>query len=41
MGVVGDIRQKDQVKVVDPIWDTMLHEARSAAASDPILAAFL
>lgn len=41
MGVMGDIRQKEQVKVVDPIWDTMLHEARSAADRDPILAAFL
>jgi serine O-acetyltransferase len=41
MGVMGDIRHKDQVKVVDPIWDTMLHEARAAAERDPILAAFL
>lgn len=41
MGVLGDIRQKEQVKMVDPIWDTMLHEARTAAERDPILAAFL
>ena len=41
MGVLGEIRHKDQVKVVDPIWDTMLHEARAAAERDPILAAFL
>lgn len=41
MGFVSDIRQKDQVKIVDPIWDTMLHEARAAAEKDPILAAFL
>lgn len=41
MGVFGDIRQKEQVKMVDPIWDTMLHEARAAAERDPILAAFL
>lgn len=41
MGVMGDIRQKEHVKSVDPIWDTMLHEARASAEKDPILAAFL
>jgi serine O-acetyltransferase len=37
-----DIRQIDgSVKTVDPIWDSMRHEARAAAERDPVLAAFL
>jgi serine O-acetyltransferase len=30
-----------QLAIVDPIWGSLLHEARSAAAQDPLLSAFL
>lgn len=39
-----DIRQVEglgAVKVMDPIWDSMREEARTAAEKDPLLAAFL
>lgn len=36
-----DVRQKEQVATVDPIWDTLREEARMAAEQDPLLAAFL
>jgi len=44
MVAVTDIRPLEglgAVKVVDPIWDSMREEARSAADRDPLLAAFL
>jgi len=44
MVAVTDIRPLEglgAVKVVDPIWDSMREEARSAADQDPLLAAFL
>lgn len=36
-----DIRAKDTVTAVDPIWDTLREEARLAIEQDPLLAAFL
>jgi serine O-acetyltransferase len=36
-----DIRAKDAVTTVDPIWDTLKEEARLAIEQDPLLAAFL
>ncbi|MFJ6325453.1 MULTISPECIES: serine O-acetyltransferase [unclassified Rhizobium] len=44
MVAVTDIRPLEgmgAVKVVDPIWDSMREEARTAAERDPLLAAFL
>ncbi|ENN86999.1 Serine acetyltransferase [Rhizobium freirei PRF 81] len=44
MVAATDIRQVEglgAVKVVDPIWDSMREEARTAAERDPLLAAFL
>ncbi|MGZ9720791.1 serine O-acetyltransferase [Rhizobium miluonense] len=44
MVAVTDIRPLEglgAVKVVDPIWDSMRDEARTAAERDPLLAAFL
>jgi serine O-acetyltransferase len=44
MVAATDIRQLDNVsalKTVDPIWDSMRDEARTAAERDPLLAAFL
>ena len=41
MVATSDIRHIDSVKTVDPIWDSMREEARAAADSDPVLAAFL
>lgn len=44
MVAVPDARHLDQVspvKIVDPIWNSMREEARSAAERDPLLAAFL
>ncbi|NKJ34604.1 serine O-acetyltransferase [Rhizobium sp. SG570] len=44
MVAVTDIRPLEglgAVKIVDPIWDSMREEARSAADRDPLLAAFL
>ena len=35
-----DVRQLDQISVVDPIWGSLLNEARTAAVEDPLLAAF-
>ncbi|MDQ1185834.1 serine O-acetyltransferase [Agrobacterium larrymoorei] len=32
--------QNDQITVVDPIWGSLLNEARTAAAQDPLLSAF-
>jgi serine O-acetyltransferase len=36
-----DIRIKEAVTTVDPIWDTLREEARLAIEQDPLLAAFL
>ncbi|MBB4347408.1 MULTISPECIES: serine O-acetyltransferase [Rhizobiaceae] len=36
-----DIRIKEPVATVDPIWDTLQQEARLAIEQDPLLAAFL
>jgi serine O-acetyltransferase len=41
MAARTEIRQRDMVSAVDPIWDTMRQEAKAAAESDPLLAAFL
>ncbi|KEQ08011.1 MULTISPECIES: serine O-acetyltransferase [Pseudorhizobium] len=41
MAARTEIRPNDPVASVDPIWDTMRQEARAAADSDPLLAAFL
>nr|CAD6616688.1 serine O-acetyltransferase [Rhizobium sp. TCK] len=41
MAARTEIRPKDPVATVDPIWDTMRQEARAAADNDPLLAAFL
>ncbi|MFS8046924.1 serine O-acetyltransferase [Rhizobium sp. BR 314] len=44
MVAVTDIRPLEgmsAVKIVDPIWDSMREEARTAAERDPLLAAFL
>ncbi|OJU02888.1 serine O-acetyltransferase [Metarhizobium album] len=35
-----EVRLSEHVKTMDPIWDSMRQEARSAAEQDPILAAF-
>ncbi|MEH3092727.1 MAG: serine O-acetyltransferase [Agrobacterium cavarae] len=35
-----ETRQNDQITVVDPIWSSLLNEARTAAAQDPLLSAF-
>ncbi len=36
-----EARQPEQLAIVDPIWGSLLNEARSAAAQDPLLSAFL
>ncbi|URK87894.1 serine O-acetyltransferase [Rhizobium sp. RCAM05350] len=36
-----DIRPTETVKIMDPIWDSLQEEARTAAQQDPLLAAFL
>lgn len=36
-----EARQPEQLAIVDPIWGSLLHEARSAVAQDPLLSAFL
>ncbi|MCF6368363.1 serine O-acetyltransferase [Rhizobium halophilum] len=41
MAARTDIRPQEPVASVDPIWDTMRQEARAAAESDRLLAAFL
>jgi serine O-acetyltransferase len=41
MAARTDIRQQELVATMDPIWDTLRHEARAAAEHDPVLAAFL
>ncbi|AXV15344.1 serine O-acetyltransferase [Neorhizobium sp. SOG26] len=41
MAARTEIRSKGTVPTVDPIWDTLREEAMTAAASDPLLAAFL
>ncbi len=41
MAARTEIRANDPVATVDPIWDAMREEARVAAESDPLLAAFL
>lgn len=41
MAARTEARQKEQVATVDPIWDTLREEARTAAEQDALLAAFL
>ncbi len=41
MAARTEIRSNEPLTSVDPIWDTMRQEARAAAESDPLLAAFL
>ena len=41
MAARTEIRHTEAVASVDPIWDTMQQEARTAAEADPLLAAFL
>ncbi|MDE1158792.1 MAG: serine O-acetyltransferase [Neorhizobium sp.] len=41
MAARTDIRAKELVASVDPIWDTLRQEARAATEQDPLLAAFL
>lgn len=41
MAARTDIRQKEPVSVVDPIWDTLRQEAQAAIEQEPLLAAFL
>ncbi len=41
MAARTEIRTKDAVATVDPIWDTLREEALTAAGQDPLLAAFL
>ncbi|MDB5522714.1 MAG: cysE1 [Rhizobium sp.] len=41
MALKPDIRSTDAITSVDPIWDTLKHEAQVAADSDPVLATFL
>jgi len=41
MAARTEIRTKDAVATVDPIWDTAREEALTAAGQDPLLAAFL
>ncbi len=36
-----DLAQREMIKPMDPIWDTLKHEACMAAERDPLLAAFL
>lgn len=36
----SEVRKADQISVVDPIWGSMLNEARVAVTSDPLLSAF-
>jgi serine O-acetyltransferase len=41
MAVKHDMRASEPLISVDPIWDLVRQEARAAAESDPVLAAFL
>ena len=41
MAARTEIRTKDAVATVDPIWDTLREEALTATGQDPLLAAFL
>jgi len=41
MGARNEVRQKEPVTSVDPIWDTLREEAHAAIQQDPLLAAFL
>ncbi len=41
MVAANEVRHSEQVKAIDPIWDSLREEARTAAERDPILAAFL
>ena len=36
----NDVLKTETVKSMDPIWDSLRHEARVAADRDPMLAAF-
>ncbi|MGG7519234.1 serine O-acetyltransferase [Allorhizobium undicola] len=41
MALMNELAQREHVKQMDPIWDSLRHEARLAAERDPVLAAFL
>lgn len=41
MAAKTDLAQREMIKPMDPIWDTLRQEARIAAECDPLLAAFL
>lgn len=41
MAARNEALHKEAVVIVDPIWDTLLQEARAGAVHDPLLAAFL
>lgn len=36
----NEVRQLDKVTMIDPIWSSLLNEARTAATQDPLLSAF-
>lgn len=38
---VRSVEMQNQLKIMDPIWDSLREEARTAAEKDPLLAAFL
>lgn len=40
MSTRTEARKADQLSLVDPIWGSLLNEARSAVQSDPLLSAF-
>jgi serine O-acetyltransferase len=41
MAVKPEARSAEMISSVDPIWDTLRHEAQTAADADPVLATFL
>lgn len=41
MAAKTEVLHSEHIKSMDPIWDTLRHEARAAAEHDPLLAAFL
>ncbi len=41
MALISEIRSTDSITNVDPIWDSLRHEAQVAADNDPVLATFL
>jgi len=41
MVAITELRADDQIKAIDPIWDSLRQEAQAASENDPLLAAFL